>query len=137
MKNLHNFYIDGQWVEPQNAAHIDILNPATDEACLSMACATPQDVDTAVMAARAAFGSWSQTPQSERAALMRKAADEMEKRTDDLIDAHVMCMGVPRHQTMDYHVGGSIDGLRYYADMCEKLEGSERAGRRRPSPHIR
>lgn len=125
MKNLHNFYIDGQWVEPQNAAHIDILNPATDEACLSMACATPQDVDTAVMAARAAFGSWSQTPQSERAALMRKAADEMEKRTDDLIDAHVMCMGVPRHQTMDYHVGGSIDGLRYYADMCEKLEGPQ------------
>ena len=93
-----------------------------------MACAVEMDVDNAVAAARSAFPAWSQTSSAERRRLLLAVADEMEARAEDFVDAHVMCMGIPRHQAMDYQVSAPIEAVRYYADMCDHVDVVHEAG---------
>ena len=121
MRNLDKFYIGGQWVAPQSSQILDVFNPATDEVCIKMACANERDVDLAVAAARAAFPTWSKTPADERARLLMAVADEMDARTEDLIDAHVECMGIPRHQALDFQIAAPIEAVRYFASLCGQV----------------
>ncbi len=118
MRPLDKLYIGGKWVAPSSSKSIDVINPATEQAFLSMACANETDVDAAVAAARAAFPIWSQTPAAERKRILLAVADEMDNRLEDLIDATVSCVGIPRHQAFDFQVGSPIDAVRYYAGLC-------------------
>ena len=36
MKGYLKFYIDGQWVDPESPATLDVINPATEEACATI-----------------------------------------------------------------------------------------------------
>jgi len=122
MRKLDQFFIGGKWVKPQSTQSFDVLNPATDDVCLQMACANERDVDMAVSAARAAFPSWSKTPAEERTRLLMAVADEMDARTEDLIDAHVVCMGIPRHQALDFQIAAPIEAVRYFAGLCSNVD---------------
>ena len=124
--NTNQLYIDGQWMPTSTVKTLDVINPATEEAVLAMACADEADVDKAVAAAKAAFPSWSQTPSTERQAILLAIADEMDARVEDLIDAHVMSMGIPRHMALDWQISGPIEAVRYYAELCHKVD-EERA----------
>ncbi len=59
---------------------------------------------------------------------MNAAADEMQRRSDDLIEAHVVTMGCPRHLTAALHVDAPIEGMRYYADRAALMEDVEEKG---------
>jgi len=122
MRDLDKFYIGGKWTKPQSRQTLDVINPATDEACLSMACANETDVETAIKAARAAFPAWASTSAETRSALLFAIADEMDARTEDLIDAHTLCMGIPRHQALDFQIAAPIEAVRYYAGLCHHVD---------------
>ncbi|MGZ4574403.1 MAG: aldehyde dehydrogenase family protein, partial [Mycobacteriaceae bacterium] len=63
---------------------IDVTNPATGEVIASIPAGTAQDVDDAVAAARRAFGSWSQVPVSERAAVVQRISEGILARRDEI-----------------------------------------------------
>ncbi|WP_439397956.1 aldehyde dehydrogenase family protein [Bradyrhizobium sp. PMVTL-01] len=67
---LGKFYIDGEWRKPVGSATASVVNPATEQRIADVALGNDEDVDSAVAAARKAFGSWSLTPSAERAALL-------------------------------------------------------------------
>ena len=48
----NKFYINGEWVEPENRSTLDVINPATEEAFATISLGTAEDVDTAAKAAR-------------------------------------------------------------------------------------
>jgi len=51
--------INGEWRDASNGRTQPVVNPATEEVIAEVASATPQDVDAAVQAARAALaGPW-------------------------------------------------------------------------------
>ena len=53
-------YINGRWVTPISAAEtFEAINPATEERAALVALCGPDDVDAAVMAARAAWPGYS------------------------------------------------------------------------------
>ena len=53
MKEYHQFYINGSWVEPINGLNkLDVLNPATEEPIGSIALGSSEDVNAAVDAAK-------------------------------------------------------------------------------------
>ena len=60
-------FIGGEWVEPQGAERLEVINSTTEEVMGTIPGCTAVDVDSAVAAAREAFESWSQTPREERA----------------------------------------------------------------------
>ena len=62
IKEYRQFYINGAWTDPVSDDSIDVLNPATEEVVARIGAGTAEDVSLAVVSAREAFNSFSQTP---------------------------------------------------------------------------
>ena len=95
MRDYLKFYIDGQWVAPVVAKTMDVINPATEAVAGRISMGSAADVDAAVLAARKAFASYSQTSVDERVALMERILAEYMKRYGDMAAAITEEMGAP------------------------------------------
>ncbi len=102
--------------------------------------ATPADVEAAVAAAREAFPEWSASSPPERATVLRRAADLMERRRAELVPVMVYESAKPWHEA-DGDLVEAVDYLRFYAAEAERLLapvamgevlGEENAYRREP-----
>ena len=113
--------IANDWIEA--SAHGDIINPATGEAVGSLGQADAAAVDSAVNAAAAALAGWSQMPGSERAKLLWRLADLIERDSETLVNLETLDVGRPLGETAGMHVPAAIDCFRYYAGWADKLEG--------------
>ena len=75
-----NFYIGGKWIAPASSDRIDVIGANTGAIIGSVPDGAPADIDVAVAAARRAFdGGWSASTPAERAALIGKFADALER----------------------------------------------------------
>ncbi len=74
MREYRQFYINGEWVDPEVANDHDVINPATEEVCAVSSLGSEADVDKAVAAAKAAFPSFSRTSRQERVELLESCA---------------------------------------------------------------
>jgi aldehyde dehydrogenase (NAD+) len=89
-------YIAGQWVTPlTSTATIVAINPATEDVCATVAVCGPDDVDAAVMAARAAFDGYAATTLDERITLVERLITIFERRYDEMVEAISTEMGAP------------------------------------------
>ena len=66
MQDKRQFYINGQWVDPIDATELNVIDPATEEACAVISLGGQADTDAAVAAAKSAFPAWAATPMAER-----------------------------------------------------------------------
>jgi acyl-CoA reductase-like NAD-dependent aldehyde dehydrogenase len=80
-----SFIVDGNAVEAQGGVTYERKDPMTGKVATRAAAATLADVEKVVAAAAKAFETWSETGPSVRRALLLKAADMMESRTDDFV----------------------------------------------------
>jgi acyl-CoA reductase-like NAD-dependent aldehyde dehydrogenase len=79
--------IQGRDVPASDSAWFERLNPMTGEVATRAAAATPADAASAVASAAAAFPTWSALGPGARRARLNHAADCLEKRTPDFVDA--------------------------------------------------
>jgi aldehyde dehydrogenase (NAD+) len=54
-------FIGGEWTEPEGSETLEVVNSTSEEAMGTIPACTAADADRAVIAARDAFESWSQT----------------------------------------------------------------------------
>ena len=118
----HQFYIDGQWVDPVTSSTRDLVNPSTGEAFATIAMGSAADIDRAVAAARRAFADFGFSDRAERLALLERILHVYRKRANDLALAISLEMGAPRPFARDSQVGSGeahleklIEVLRDYA----------------------
>jgi len=112
--------INGEYV--QTATYIDSVNPSqSSEVIGQVGLITVEQAEQAIAAAKAAFPAWKKTPVSERAAILRRAADIMEERRAELIAWMVLETGKVV-QEADPEISEAIDFCRYYADEMERLD---------------
>ena len=78
------------------------------------------EAERAVKAAREAFGKWSRTPFEERARLLQRAADIMERRRYELSAVEVFEVGKPWNEA-DGDIREAIDFCRFYAQQMRRL----------------
>ncbi len=78
------------------------------------------EAERAVKAAREAFGKWSRTSVEERARLLERAADIMERRRYELSAVEVFEVGKPWKEA-DADIREAIDFCRFYADQIRRL----------------
>jgi aldehyde dehydrogenase (NAD+) len=95
MKDLRQFYINGQWVDPIASRDLNVENPSTEELVATISLGAAADVDVAVAAAKAAFPSYSQVSVEERIALMEKLLQIYKDRYDEMAMAISVEMGAP------------------------------------------
>src|SRR5438034_475804 len=78
------------------------------------------EAERAVKAAREAFGKWSRTSVEERARLLERAADIMERRRYELSAVEVFEVGKPWNEA-DADISEATDFCRFYADQMRRL----------------
>jgi len=96
MRNYRNFYLNGQWVTPENRGVLDVINPATEQVAGQISMGKAADVDMAVKAAQTAFASFSQSSKQDRIGLMKSIASEYKKKSADIAAAITEEMGAPK-----------------------------------------
>ncbi|WP_119420709.1 NAD-dependent succinate-semialdehyde dehydrogenase [Desertibaculum subflavum] len=79
-----SLHIDGAWVKGATGRTIPVLNPATEEQIGTVAHADKADLDRALAAADKGFKAWRKVSAFDRYKLMRKAADLLRSRADDI-----------------------------------------------------
>ena len=81
-----NLYIGGQWRHASDGGTRDVVNPADGSVAAVVDEATPDDARAAVAAARAVFddGAWPATPVGDRAALLDRIADLLQRDKESL-----------------------------------------------------
>ncbi|MFA1538169.1 aldehyde dehydrogenase family protein [Actinomadura monticuli] len=116
----HRLYVDGRWEESTGDAWIDVVNPATEEVLGRVPDGTREDVARAVRAARRAFdeGAWPSMPVRERAAIMVRMAEIMERRAAELVDLNIAEAGSVRMLAETLQVGVPI---QHFRDMAERI----------------
>jgi acyl-CoA reductase-like NAD-dependent aldehyde dehydrogenase len=74
--------INGAQTASTSSEWIDSFNPKTGQIFARIPNSSAQDIENAVQAAETAFGSWSQTPPSKRAAHLNRIATLIEERRE-------------------------------------------------------
>ena len=118
-------FINGRFVDARSGATDEVLNPATGQVLCSVASSDAADVDDAVVAAEAAFETWSETTPRQRFEMITKLADAIEDDIENLKSLESMNVGKPR-SIIDFEFDLTIDNFRFFAAAARFMEG--RAG---------
>jgi acyl-CoA reductase-like NAD-dependent aldehyde dehydrogenase len=77
--------IAGEWVEAENGATFDDMNPYNDTVFAKIPASSELDAQRAIDAATQAFPAWAAMGARERQALFLKAADILIRRADEIV----------------------------------------------------
>jgi aldehyde dehydrogenase (NAD+)/betaine-aldehyde dehydrogenase len=98
-------FIGGSWVPSSGTGSIEVVDSTTEEVIGTVPEGTPDDIDAAVAAARAAFPGWSALPVEERTALLTKVSQALDARKESLADLITHEVGMPRILSQLVQVG--------------------------------
>lgn len=129
-----NMYIDGQFVATESGQTFDVLNPATEEVIAKVTKGTAADAARAIEAAEVAQEAWEQLPAIQRAGYLRKMAQGIRARAEEIAQAISSEMGkvLPLARV---EVNFTADYLDYMSEWARRYEG-EIIQSDRPNEHI-
>ncbi|UKA64378.1 aldehyde dehydrogenase family protein [Arthrobacter sp. FW306-04-A] len=128
MIERNQIFLDGKWTESSGTEVLAVINPTTEEQLATIPAGTPEDVDRAARAAAAAFPTWSQTSTQERALLLKKLADALEARAEEITRTIVSEVGQPAKQAATAQTSTAIADLRIAAESLDEIAWDERVG---------
>ncbi|GAB2608925.1 aldehyde dehydrogenase family protein [Streptomyces capparidis] len=116
-------WIGGKRVAPVEGGYFENPSPVTGEVFTEVARGTAADVELALDAAHAAAPAWGRTPPAERAAVLNRIADRMEKHLVELAVAETWDNGKPVRETLAADLPLAVDHFRYFAGVVRAQEG--------------
>ncbi|MEM6373246.1 MAG: aldehyde dehydrogenase family protein [Pseudomonadota bacterium] len=136
MLERRDFYINGQWVAPQDGTDHHVIDPSTEEPCAVIALGGAADADAAVAAAKAAFPDWMAVDPAERIALVEKLIDVYDARAEDLAQAMSSEMGAPIAMARSQQVGAGTWHLKNFVRAAKTFAFSRPLGDHAPNDRI-
>ena len=119
----HDLLIGGDWRQGR-AAPIAIENPCRETILTHVSAASAKDVDDAVRAARAALeGPWGRMNGRERAAVMFRFADLLDKNAPLVAEVMALDNGQPLASCLGVTRILAVELMRYYAGWATKIAG--------------
>jgi len=121
----YSLFIDGTWCEGGDGQVMESENPANGKSWATFACASTEDVNRAVAAARRALDdpSWRDLTQTARGKLIFRLADVIEKHAEEIGRVESRDSGKLAIETVG-QCKYVADYYRYYAGLADKIEGS-------------
>jgi acyl-CoA reductase-like NAD-dependent aldehyde dehydrogenase len=113
----YKLYIGGQFPRTESGRYYALMN-AKNEVMANICLSSRKDFRNAVVAARAAFGGWSERAAFNRSQIVYRIAEMLEGRKDQFVKELVQQGSKPKEA--DLEVTTSIDRLVYYAGWCDK-----------------
>ncbi len=121
-------FIGGQWVDPTGDGTIEVINAATEEVMGRIPEGTAEDVDRAVVAARTAFESWSQTPIEDRVERCTAISLKLQERQPELAALISQELGCPIAFSMIAQTGLPSMDFASIAHLVEHIPWEQQIG---------
>jgi betaine-aldehyde dehydrogenase len=116
-------YIDGRVAEATSGQSFETINPATGQPLATVHAAGAEDVDRAVQSARTGLADWRAMTGAARGRVLRRAADLLRKRRDELARLEVLDTGKPIAEAMAVDVDSGADCIEYFAGLAPSIQG--------------
>ncbi len=100
-----------------------ILNPRTGETILRLPEANPEQIDRAVMAARAAFPGWARMTPAERSEKLLAIADAVDANAEELAQLEALNCGKPINEVRTAEIPAISDCFRFFAGAVRNMHG--------------
>ncbi len=116
-------YINGRFIEDEGGAPLEVIYPATGEVIARLHCATPNIVELAVEAAREAQYRWARLKPVERGRVLRRAADMLRVRNDELARLETLDTGKAIQETLVADPASAADALEFFGGAVAAYHG--------------
>ncbi len=123
-KEKYDHFINGTWVSPDSGAYFDNVSPIDGKVFTKAARGNARDIEKAVDAAWAAFGSWSKTAAATRSNILLKIAQRIEDNLEYIAAVETVDNGKSIRETLAADLPLTIDHFRYFAGVLRAEEGS-------------
>jgi acyl-CoA reductase-like NAD-dependent aldehyde dehydrogenase len=124
-------FIGGEWVGPEGSETIEVINSTTEEAMGTIPACTAADADRAVVAARDAFESWSQTSREERAGYLSAIAAGLGERSEEIATTIAQELGMPLTLSRIIQAGLPVAQFAATPSLMEEVRWEEEIGNSR------
>ncbi|CAB3927973.1 5-carboxymethyl-2-hydroxymuconate semialdehyde dehydrogenase [Achromobacter deleyi] len=114
-------WINGKQVD--SADRFITYDPATGEAIDEVAAGGQPEIDAAVAAAAEAFPKWAGTPAKERARLMRRLGELIDRNVPQLAELETRDTGLPISQTRKQLIPRASENFTFFAEVCTRMNG--------------
>src|SRR5262245_20601004 len=115
-------FINGEWVDSASRKKLAVENPATEETIAEVSSGGREDCKRAVAAAGEAMKSWMKLTPYDRAKVLKKTADLMRERADNLAKTMTMEQGKPVAEAKA-EVLHSADTFEWFAEEGKRAYG--------------
>src|SRR6201997_1279508 len=116
-------FIDGRYVDAASGATFDCINPATGKLLARVAAGDSEDINRAVISARAAFrkGGWSQQPPAKRKKVLLRLAELIREHGDELALLETLDVGKPISDSLKVDIPAAARCVQWYAEAIDKV----------------
>jgi succinate-semialdehyde dehydrogenase / glutarate-semialdehyde dehydrogenase len=115
-------FIGGQWVDSEGGRTLPIIGPATEEPIGTVAHASVGDLDKALAAAQRGFDLWRGASPIERSKVLRKAADILRSRSEDIARSMTLEQGKPLLESR-LELAMSAEAIEWFAEEARRTYG--------------
>ncbi|MGM5025417.1 NAD-dependent succinate-semialdehyde dehydrogenase [Tardiphaga sp. 862_B3_N4_1] len=115
-------YINGAWAQPTSGDYQDVINPSTNMPIGKLGHASKADLDKAIAAARSGFNTWRRVSAFERSKILRKAADLVRARVEQIATILTFEQGKLLAEAK-LEVMGSADVIEWFAEEGRRAYG--------------
>jgi len=123
-KEKYDNFIGGKWVKPVDGKYFENITPISGKPFCEVARSNEKDIELALDAAHAAKDAWGETSTTERANILLKIADVMEKNLETISLAETIDNGKSIRECLNADIPLAIDHFRYFASAVRAQEGS-------------
>jgi acyl-CoA reductase-like NAD-dependent aldehyde dehydrogenase len=117
-------FINNTWRPAASGKTMDVINPATEEICATVASAGADDLNVAVEAARAALdGPWGRMSARERGRLVRKIGERLMERADEIARLETLHNGKPILESRHIEIPSAAECFEYFGGWSDKVMG--------------
>ena len=117
-----SLHIDGNWGKGAGGKTLPVLNPSTGEAIGTVAHAQQSDLERAAQAADKGFKAWRKVSAFERYKIMRKAAENLRSRADEIARLMTLEQGKPLAESKGETLAGA-DLIDWFAEEGRRAYG--------------
>lgn len=121
-ESVYKNLVNGKWIETSTKKLIDIKSPIDQSLVGRIQAMSKEEVDAAIQNASEAQLSWRNVPLNERADILYKTADILDKKAEEIANIMVREVAKDKKSAVS-EVTRTADYIRFTADAAKSMEG--------------
>src|SRR5690606_32472230 len=110
-------YINGRFVDDEQGQPLEVIYPATGEVIARLHAATENIVELAIESARTAQEQWARMRPTERGRILRRAADLLYARNDEIARLETLDTGKPVQETTVADPASAAEVIEFFGGV--------------------